>query len=227
MRLAPRVGTSASRAKASASARSTSRCCAARPCGSRPRRRRPAPSRRRRGARAPRRTAGRRGPGTRCSSLNEPRPSARCRCASRSPERPRHRQRVGAGGRRVRQVERHVVVGLVDRVPVRQVGHDVAARRCASGYMFSTASRTPVSCSRRATPSTNSRGILPLPAERRVHARRWRRRPPAARSMERSTLAHGSVPQTRWVSSRVGACTDEDREPCSSDSAPQRAGLLA
>ncbi len=43
--------------------------------------------------------------------------------------------------------------------------------------------------------------------------------------MERSTLSHGSVPHTRWVSSRVGACTETIGSAVQLRQRAQRAGL--
>ena len=72
------------------------------------------------------------------------------------PERGGHRHGVGAGRRGVRQVEGDVVVGLRHRVPVRAGRPRTRVCRARHGNMFSTASAMPVSCSRSATPSTNS-----------------------------------------------------------------------
>ena len=84
--------------------------------------------------------------------------------------------------------------------------------------MFSTARAMPVSCSRSATPSTNS------PAYSFCQRNGgWSTTVDAptswARAIELSTLVHGSGPQIRWVSRSVGACTDTTGMPCSSDSA--------
>jgi hypothetical protein len=84
--------------------------------------------------------------------------------------------------------------------------------------MFSTASRMPVSCSRSATPSMNPA------AYSRCHrnggcSTTVSAPTSTARSMDRSIFTQGSLPQTRCVTSSVGAWIDRIRMPCSSASA--------
>ena len=166
MRLAPRVGTRASRAKASASARSTSRC-------SRPTLRvdtstttsPPQPLSARCSSTAPQGC----GAAPRHEVLVEERAEPVGEVQVREPraERPRHRERVGAGGRGVREVERHVVVGLGDRVPVREVGHDLAPRRAPGIHVLHREPDPRLVLTQR-HPVDEPGGILPLPAEGRV-----------------------------------------------------------
>ena len=74
------------------------------------------------------------------------------------------------------------------------------------GYMFSTAKAMPVDSSSAAIPWTNPRRS-PAASGTAGAPRPRRRRRRAAISADRSSLPHGSVPQTRWVISRHGACT--------------------
>ena len=61
-------------------------------------------------------------------------------------------------------------------------------------------------------PSTKSRGVVASASGTAGARRPRRRRPRAAISAERSSLPHGSVPQTRWVNSRHGAWTAQHRD---------------
>jgi hypothetical protein len=116
-----------------------------------------------------------------------------------------HRHHVGAGDRRVREVDRGVGVRLLRRVPAGTYISSPSATLggARQGYMFSTAKAMPVS-SRGGDALDEAGGVLALPPERRVHDDHLGadglghlRRP--------LELAHGSVPQTRWVNSRHGA----------------------
>ena len=168
----------------------------------------PVPARCRRNASAvPSRPA----PGTRCSSLAEPIRRSRSTCRqpvaeSGRPSPPRRRAR----SRRARGRWSSWVV-LLRRVVAGQVHRpshaSTSARRRAPGVHVLDGERRSRSTPRvRAMPSTKAGGVLLLPAERRVyddHAA-----PTAsAISADRWSLPHGSVPQTRWVNSRHGACT--------------------
>ena len=90
--------------------------------------------------------------------------------------------------------------------------------------MFSTASRMPPSSLAHRDPVDEVAGVLALPAERRVQHHGVGPEL-VGQLIERSIFSHGSVPQTRCVTSRVGACTDSTGMPCSSDERAQRAGL--
>ena len=154
-----------------------------------------------RGSRAPRRTAG-------CP--------ARARGARRAPTRRRRRgagacsrgpssrticHRVGPGGRGVRQVEGHVVVGLRHRVPVRQVGLDLArARARATG-----------TCSRRR-------------AGRRCRARAA---PPRRRSRGRSRAASGTAGAARRCRRRARRPARSSGRPSPTGRCPTPAGSRA
>ena len=157
--------------------------------------------------RAPRAAA--RAPGAR------PWPS-RCRrsggCgAAASPSRSAIATGSDCGDRGVREVDGGVGVGLLRGVPAGQVHLHAAPRaRPATG----TCSRPRTRC--RSTPraprcprrsSRRSRAASGTAGARRPR----RRRPPWPSRRERSSLPHGSVPQTRWVNSRHGACTAHDR----------------
>ena len=78
--------------------------------------------------------------------------------------------------------------------------------------MFSTAKTMPVSSASRRTPSTNPRAYSRCQRNggctttTSASSRR-------AASAERSSLAQGSVPQTRWVISRHGEWTDSTGTP--------------
>ena len=100
--------------------------------------------------------------------LAEPRPSARCRCASRSPRSAAIWQGVGAGRRRVRQVERHVPVRLRDRVPARQVGQHLAVAGPPRVHVLDR-ERDPVLLRQPLHALDEAGGVVALPPERRVH----------------------------------------------------------
>ena len=139
------------------------------PGGWRPRRRRARSSRPPRGSRGPRRTAGSRGPGTRCSSRGAPEPVGEVQVGEPRPEAPHHLHRVRAGRRGVRQVDRDVVVGLRHRVPVRQVGLDLAgARRGPPRVHVLDGEPDAGVVLAQGDPVGEAPGVLALPAERRV-----------------------------------------------------------
>ncbi len=74
------------------------------------------------------------------------------------------------------------------------------------GYMFSTANITSVPAARAARPSSKPRAYSDC--QRNGGWTTTTRAPTrSARSLERRSFSHGSRPHTRWVSSRLGACT--------------------
>ena len=87
-----------------------------------------------------------------------------------------------------------------------QSGRYAATSRLAAchGYMFSTAKTTSVSSRIRPTPVTKLRAYSRC--HRNGGCTTTVEAPSAsAASFDRTSLAHGSVPQTRWVISRQGA----------------------
>ena len=180
--------------------------------GRRPRRRRGRHTHRPPASRAPRRTAGCRARARGARRAPSPTPSARCRCRSRGPSRRTIVQRVGAGGRGVRQVERHVVVGLRHRVPVRQVGLELARARPPPRVHVLDREPDAAARARARRPPRRSRGRTRAASGTAGAARRCRRPSSSASAIERSILSHGSVPQTRWVSSRRRRVHREHRD---------------
>ena len=145
---------------------------------------------------------------------------SRCRCRSLAPSRSAISIGVGPAMAAWRQVEGDVVVGLVAPGPSRGGRPRARARAGPPGVHVLDGEGDAGRSSAAATPSTKSRGVVLLPPERRVHARRRRRRPRRASSVDRSSLPQGSVPQTRWVTSRHGACTAQTGMPwCSRERA--------
>ena len=128
--------------------------------------------------------------------------------------------RAAHGG--VREVEREMRVVLVGRIPAGEVGGHlpVAARqgtcsRRRSGHAVSPPSGDALHELAR---------ILALPAERRVHDDRGRRRAARRRPERAGACVHGSVVHTRWVMSRQGAWTAAPAAVVVGQSARRRRG---
>ena len=136
--------------------------------------------------------------------MAEPVPSVRWMWRSRSPS----RSAIAIGSSpAIAAWERSIVVLAYGSVEGSQPGRYISMPRrdeARHGYMFSTANAMPVDSSSAAMPLTKSRAYSFC--QRNGGCTTTTSAPTAdAISAERSSLPHGSVPQTRWVNSRHGA----------------------
>ena len=115
-------------------------------------------------------------------------------------------ERVGLRHRRVRQVEREVREVLGRRVPVGRVRRDLPAAGPQREHVLHREADVGL-VGHLLDAAEELAGVLPLPAERRVHDDGLRAAAPRPRPCARTSLAHGSVPQTRCVMTRHGACS--------------------
>ena len=152
----------------------------------------------------------------------DPDPSARCTWRSRSPERLDHLDGVGARDGRVREVEGRRRVVLLEQVPVREVGRDLAAAGPPREHVLDREGHVGLVL-HAVQPVDEAAGVLALPAERRVH-HDGRRADPLGRGLGALQLGPRSVDQTRWVSSRHGAWIASTGTPNRSDSARSASG---
>ena len=119
-------------------------------------------------ARAARRTAGPRGPGTRCSSRLVPDAVGDVHVREPVAHGVGHRHRVRPRHRGVRQVEREVPVVLVDDVPVRAVRRDLTAAGPEREHVLD--GEPDVGLAGHPLDAADEvAGVLALPAERRVY----------------------------------------------------------
>ena len=118
-----------------------------------------------------RRRPGCRGPGTRCSSLAEPVPSVRWTWRSRSPSRSAIATGSDCGDRGVREVDGGVGVGLAPTGPSRAGTSRIAAARGGPPGVHVLDRERDAGATPRAPamPVDEARGVVALPAERRVH----------------------------------------------------------
>ena len=124
-----------------------------------------------------------------------------------------HRDHVGPRDRGVREVDRRVGVRLLGRVPAGHVHlHCRAARGRPPGVHVLDREGDPGRLLERGDAVDEVGGVLASATGTAGARRPPRRRRPRAISAERSSLPHGSVPQTRWVNSRHGAWIAHDRQ---------------
>ena len=165
-------------------------------------------------------------PGTRCSSRAEPVPSARCTWASRSPS-AGHRQGVGLDTDGVREVEGDVPVVRPTGSQSGRYGSDLAAARPQRVHVLDREPDVgllghPRRCRRR----TRGRSRA---ASGTAGGRRRSTHPSVLGGLRARARASptGSVPHTRWVTSRHGAWIGEDRDAVVVGEPAQRVDVLA
>src|SRR5580693_3820981 len=149
-------------------------------------------------------------PGTRCSSgmgpAGLPVPSARCTWARRPPS---SAAMARASEPDAAVCERSSVTCGTSSAVGSQVGAygTTSLPPALSGYMFSTANMTSVSSAISARPFVKPRTYSRCQRKGGCRTTTFASSR-SARSLARRSFSHGSRPQTRWVSSRLGACTE-------------------
>ena len=138
-----------------------------------------------------------------------------------------HRDRVGVRDRGVREVDGGVGVVLLRRVPAGEVHLHAALRGGPPGVHVLDGEGDAGGLLEAPRCPRRTRGRTPSASGTAGARRPRRRRPSAAISADRSSLPHGSVPQTRWVNSRHGACTAQTGISWCSESCLTADDLLA